>query len=131
MITYRLYTQEKTNEGTMIEKTRTILEVKLRFKRETAPIYRDEVRERMCNKATDSNYSRNTLPGYLKEVERVLYNKELEVYEDKEMDKRRKISIKERPWKLGIDVKVISFRDLKPEEMLNLEGLNKFIQETS
>jgi hypothetical protein len=131
MITYREYAQKKTNEGTMRERTRTTLDVKLRFKRETAPIYRDDVRKRICDKAVDSDYSKNTLSGYLKEVEGLLYNKELKVYEDINMDKRRIISVKERPWKLGIDIKVISPKNLKPEDMLNLEDLNKFIQENS
>jgi hypothetical protein len=131
MITYRKYIQEKTNEGTMKEIIKTTLEAKLIFKKETAPVYRNDVRERICAKAADSDYSKNTLPGYLKEVEGLLYNKELKVYEDANLDNIRKISIKERPWKLGIDVKVISPKNLKPEDMLNLEGLNHFIQENS
>jgi hypothetical protein len=123
MIIYRKYVQEKVNEGMINEITKTTLEAKLRFKKETGAAYMKDVRERMCNK--------ETIPDYLMEVEGIVYNKGLGIYEDRDLNKRRTILIKKRPYKLGIDIHVESSIDIRLEDMLNLDGLNELIQENS
>jgi hypothetical protein len=123
MITYRRYFQKKINERTIKEKIKTTLDARLRFKKETGPVYKEDVRERICNK--------ETISSYLMEVEGISYNKDLGIYEDVNLNKRRIIIIKKRPYKLGIDVHVASFMDIKLEDMLNLDGLNELIQENS
>jgi hypothetical protein len=131
MITYRKYIQEKINEGTMKEIIKTTLEAKLRFKKETSAVYKENVRERICSKSTNLKYNQKTLPDYLIEAEGIVYNENLGIYEDGDIIKRRMISIREKPRRLGIDIGITSFSNLKPEEMLNLEGLNEFVKETS
>ncbi len=115
MIIYRKYTQEKTNGNTMKERTRTTLEAKFRFKSETAPINREDIKNRTNKKGP--------LSDYLKDFEKLPYDEFTGTYHTL----TRQGYIIRRFRGLGINIKVVSEKNLKPEEMLNLESLNTFI----
>ena len=114
MITY-----EKMNQQEVLGKTKTILEAKLRFKEEVAPINRDDVKNRL--------YGRDLLSNYLNEVEEIRPDNFPGSTYDRNLDKRRTVIIKKDRWGMGIDIKVSSFKSLKREELLNLDALNNFI----
>jgi hypothetical protein len=114
MITYAKLSQQE-----VLGKTRTILEAKLRFKEEVAPINRDDVKNRM--------YGRDLLSNYLNEVEEIRPDNFPGSTYDRNLDKRRTVIIKRDRWDMGIDIKVSSFKSLKREELLNLDALNNFI----
>ena len=114
MITY-----EKMNQQEVLGKTKTILEAKLRFKEEVAPINRDDVKNRM--------YGKDLLSNYLNEVEEIRPDNFPGSTYDRNLDKRRTVIIKKDRWGMGIDIKVSSFKSLKREELLNLDALNNFI----
>jgi len=48
-------------------------------------------------------------------------------YQNRDLTKKRKITIKKRRFKLGLDIKVTSPLALEPKEMLELGELNRFI----
>ena len=114
MIIYRKYAQEEISA-----KTKTTLEAKLIFKREVAPIVKENIKDRM--------YGNYLLSNYLNEVEKIKLDDYPRNNYDRNLDKRRTLKIKERPLKFGIDIKISSFKDLNAEEMLDLDALNKYI----
>ena len=141
MITYQKYFQnithlkeEKPEKGLIRDysEINTILEAELRFRDEIAPKDRKNIINRLCGKV----YGRNQEPGmlseyplndYLSRVEKIVYNQLNEKYFDANSDKARKISIKKRIFKFGLDIKIVSPHDIQSNEMLNLEDLDTFI----
>lgn len=115
MIVYRKYTKEEISG-----KTKTTLEARFRFKDEVTPDKYGVFRETFNSKNRVLSYYLNNFEGF--------YDPKFkENYIDNHIGKDRILVVKKRPYKLGLDIKVTSSADLKPEEMLNLEALNEFI----
>ncbi|MCX6750228.1 MAG: hypothetical protein NTZ83_02125 [Candidatus Pacearchaeota archaeon] len=114
MIVYRKYFQEESSG-----EINTILEARFRFKGEVTPDKYGIFRETL-------NSKNRVLSHYLDNFEG-LYNLSLSgIYID-HLGKKRTLIVKKRPWKIGLDIKVTSSNNLKPQEMLNLGALNDFI----
>jgi len=114
MIIYKKYIKKEVSG-----RVKTTLEAKLRFAKEVAPIIRDNLKNIMYSK-------QSLIFDYLRRFEEITYDPSKKSYTD-DTFKNRNLTIKERPLKLGIDVKVSSFQDLEEGEMLNLNDLNNFI----
>lgn len=78
-------------------------------------------------------YHNNPFNDYLEEFEKV-HSEEIGVrggmatiYEDKTSEKNRNFSIMKHKFRLGFNMNIKSEKNLKLEEMLDLEKLNKFI----
>lgn len=128
MITYSKYNQhiqEEFNKGKSTEKTITVLEAKLRFKEKVAPADRENILDRFYGK--EMMFAEHPLDDYLEKTEKIIYNSLKGKYRDGDLTKKRKITVKKRRFKLGLDIKVISNEELKPKEMLDLEALDTFI----
>lgn len=138
MITYKTYStkssykcKEGKNSDSVISKT--ILEAKLRFNLETKQM--DDENDRLFVKfrifgrkfgEKAGMLSEYPLEGFLYHKERIIYNELTGKYQDCDLLKERKVSIKKRR-DLGIDIKISSKKALKDEEMLNLGSLHEFI----
>jgi hypothetical protein len=127
MIAYKRYLVKQIDKEGKTPLKETILEAKLRFNNER------EIKDTIYGKV----YGQNQEPGllsefpfedYLYKSENITYNILNKKYRDCG-PKDRKIKIKKKQKKLGLDIRITCSDTLSESEMFNLEGLNKFILE--
>lgn len=122
MFSYK-YNQSKIKKSNeQFPKVKTTLNVKFRFKDEIAIKDRRETYKRLY-----TDFVKNNLGEYLKHVENLFPKPSVKGgYIDKKYG-RKSFVIKNKKLKLGLDIKVESVSSSKPEELLNMIGLDNFI----
>ena len=121
-----MFTHEFYQSGNSKTKgAKTTLKASFRFKNEVAP----ENREKIWNRIkTPYRNGYNPLDEYLFEKEKIGYNSNENLYcEQDNIERDRKLFISRHKFRLGFDITVESNKNLKLEEMFDLEKLNKFI----
>jgi hypothetical protein len=121
-----MFTYEYTQKGSSAPGVSTILKASFRFKDEVAPENRGQIWNRLMPPNKNNNCS--FLNEYLEEVEMIRHNSIFNGnYYELNRNKDRKISLSRHKFRLGLDILVISKKELGKRDMLDLEKLNKFI----
>ena len=123
MITYSKY---EMSEEFPNKKVKVLLEAKLRFKDEVAPMNLDIIKKRMYS---DKRFFLN---HYLADKEKLRWSSMNNKYLDERNEvlisnRFRNLKIKNRSRKAGIDIKVTSNHGYLLKELLDLNKLNDFI----